>query len=154
MANEILVVDDKELLVEQETTQEVIELPSSTELLEVAAQGPMGPQGPVGPMGPQGPVGPQGPMGPQGPQGPQGDPGPMGPQGPVGPMGPPGDTHYTHVQAVASDTWVIDHNLGKYPSVSVVDSANDEVEGSVNHVNPMRVILVFSAPFSGKAFLN
>ena len=130
MANEILVVDDKELLVEQETTQEVLELPSSTELLEVAAQGPMGPQGPVGPMGPQGP---------------KGDP---------GPMGPPGDTHYTHIQAVASDTWVIDHNLGKYPSVSVVDSANDEVEGSVNHVNPMRVILVFSAPFSGKAFLN
>ena len=130
MANEILVVDDKELLVEQETTQEVLELPSSTELLEVAAQGPMGPQGPVGPMSPQGP---------------KGDP---------GPMGPPGDTHYTHIQAVASDTWVIDHNLGKYPSVSVVDSANDEVEGSVNHVNPMRVILVFSAPFSGKAFLN
>lgn len=130
MANEILVVDDKELLVEQETTQEVLELPSSTELLEVAAQGPMGPQGPVGPMGPQGP---------------KGDP---------GPMGPPGDTHYTHIQAVASDTWVIDHNLGKYPSVSVVDSANDEVEGSVNHVSPMRVILVFSAPFSGKAFLN
>lgn len=145
MANEILVVDDKELLVEQETTQEVLELPSSTELLEVAAQGPMGPQGPVGPMGPQGPVGPMGSVGPTGPQGPKGDP---------GPMGPPGDTHYMHIQSVASDTWVIDHNLGKYPSVSVVDSANDEVEGSVNHVDPMRVILVFSAPFSGKAFLN
>jgi hypothetical protein len=149
-----LIVEETLILADQPDDSVLVDEVEVVEIVEVAEQGPMGPQGPAGPMGPQGPVGPMGPQGPAGPMGSVGPTGPQGPKGDPGPMGPPGDTHYTHTQAVASDTWVIDHNLGKYPSVSVVDSANDEVEGSVNHVDPMRVILVFSAPFSGKAFLN
>lgn len=65
-----------------------------------------------------------------------------------------GDSNYVHTQALASSTWTVDHNLGKYPSVSVVDSANDEVEGGIKHVSINQLILTFSAPFTGRAFIN
>lgn len=64
------------------------------------------------------------------------------------------DAHYAHEQAVASDTWTINHGLGKYPSVTIVDSAGDEVEGNVNHVGLNQTVVSFSAAFSGRAFLN
>src|SRR5216117_1157386 len=33
------------------------------------------------------------------------------------------DKTFRHVQIVAVDTWVITHNLGKYPTVAVVDTS-------------------------------
>jgi len=62
--------------------------------------------------------------------------------------------HYTHIQTAALASWTIEHFLGKYPSVSIVDSANDEVYGEVNHIDINTLTVSFSAPFSGKAFLN
>lgn len=64
------------------------------------------------------------------------------------------DSFYLHEQPIASASWVIDHNLGKYPSVTIVDSSNEECEGNVLHVSLNRVIVSFSAAFSGRAFLN
>jgi hypothetical protein len=61
---------------------------------------------------------------------------------------------HIHNQTVSSSTWNITHNLNKYPSVSIVDSSNEEVIGEVEHVNSNSLIVKFSAPFSGKAFLN
>ena len=63
-------------------------------------------------------------------------------------------TAYVHTQTVAAAVWTIIHNLGKYPSVSIVDSANDEVIGEVRYTNTNQVVVTFSAAFSGKAFLN
>jgi hypothetical protein len=63
-------------------------------------------------------------------------------------------TAYVHTQTVAASVWTIIHNLGKYPSVSIVDSANDEVIGEVRYTNTNQVVVTFSAAFSGKAFLN
>ena len=62
--------------------------------------------------------------------------------------------HYTHDQPVASATWSIAHNMGKNPSVSIVDSSGDEVIGSVAHVSLNQLVVSFSAAFSGKAYLN
>ena len=61
---------------------------------------------------------------------------------------------HIHNQTVSSSTWNITHNLNKYPSVSIVDSSNEEVIGEVEHTNANSLIVKFSAPFSGKAFLN
>jgi len=61
---------------------------------------------------------------------------------------------HIHNQPSASAQWAITHNLGKYPSVSVVDSANTEVIGEVEYLNDTQLIIKFSASFSGKAFLN
>ena len=61
---------------------------------------------------------------------------------------------HIHTQTVAASTWTVTHNLGKYPSVSIVDSANEEVMGEVEHVNDNSLTIKFSAAFSGKAFIN
>lgn len=74
----------------------------------------------------------------------------------TGLMGPISSTdkYYRHDQAAASDVWTITHSLDKYPSVTIVDSAGDEVEGSVNHISTSTLEVTFSAPFSGRAYLN
>lgn len=61
---------------------------------------------------------------------------------------------HIHNQTVSSSTWNITHNLNKYPSVSIIDSSNEEVIGEVEYTNANSLIVKFSAPFSGKAFLN
>lgn len=72
----------------------------------------------------------------------------------MGPIAAGSDKYYMHEQASASAVWTILHVLGKYPSVTIVDSAGDEVEGSVNHISTSTLEVTFSAPFSGRAYLN
>lgn len=61
---------------------------------------------------------------------------------------------YVFTQAIPATVWTINHNLGKFPSINVVDEANDEVIGKVNYTNNNQIVVTFSAAFSGKAFLN
>ena len=63
---------------------------------------------------------------------------------------------FVYEQGIASNTWVIEHNLGKIrPSITVVDSA-DTVVGlfQAEYVNDNKVILHFNGEFVGKAYLN
>lgn len=62
--------------------------------------------------------------------------------------------NYIHDQQVASATWVVLHNMNKYPSVNIVDTANDEVTGEVRYNNLNQLTITFTAAFSGKAYLN
>lgn len=62
--------------------------------------------------------------------------------------------NYTHIQNTPSDTWVILHNMGKRPSVSIVDTAEDEVEAEIKYDTNNQITITFSAAMSGKAFLN
>lgn len=64
------------------------------------------------------------------------------------------DKHYTHTQGTASSTWNVSHNLGKYPSVQIFDSANTKVIGEVEHTDTNNCTITFSAAFGGKAYLN
>ena len=57
-------------------------------------------------------------------------------------------------QGAAATTWDITHNLGKFPSITVIDTGNTVVTGEYNYVTNNRVILTFSAAFAGKAYLN
>lgn len=72
--------------------------------------------------------------------------------GPPGPAG--GDVTYVHTQTVLSNNWVINHNLGKYPSVSVVDSGNTEIIPDVRYTSLNQVSVIFGSATSGKAYLN
>ena len=65
-----------------------------------------------------------------------------------------GDKTYVHTQATASAEWTITHSLGKYPAVSVVDSAGNVVVGEVTYIDVNALIVCFTAIFSGKAFCN
>lgn len=77
-------------------------------------------------------------------------------EGPQGPSGTPGtgDLSYTHNQSSPSATWTITHNLGKYPSVTIVDSAGTQLLGQVVHDSINQVTATFTTAFSGKAYLN
>lgn len=77
--------------------------------------------------------------------------------GPPGPQGPPGaatsDVHI-HIQAIPSDSWTIVHNLGYYPSVTVVDTQGEVVIGRVHYDSMSAVTVTFSAAFGGEAYLS
>lgn len=124
----------------------------------------------------------RGPPGPTGPPGPKGDPGPQGPPGMGGTgtdevwVGPdePTDPNielwvdedenppvveapalaYAYTQPTPSDVWVIDHNLGFYPNVTVIDSGGSTVEGEVTYPTIDQLQLTFSGAFSGVAYLS
>jgi hypothetical protein len=64
------------------------------------------------------------------------------------------DANYVHDQTTPASIWIVDHNLGKFTAVSVVDSAGTEVEGDVDYLSLNTVRLTFSSPFSGKAYFN
>jgi hypothetical protein len=55
---------------------------------------------------------------------------------------------------VAASVWVVVHNMGKFPSVSIVDTANDQVEGEVRYNSNNQLTITFTAPVAGKAYLN
>ena len=61
---------------------------------------------------------------------------------------------FTFNQVVASTTWIINHNLGKFPSITVIDTADTVVTGEYTYTDNNNVTLTFSAGFAGKAYLN
>lgn len=61
---------------------------------------------------------------------------------------------YTHVQGSASTSWTINHNLGFYPSVEIVNSAGVAVIGDYQYINPNTIVANFTDPFAGKAYLS
>jgi hypothetical protein len=62
--------------------------------------------------------------------------------------------HYVHDQQTASASWTVTHNMNKFPAVSIVDTANDEVIGQVTYNTLNQLTITFTAAFSGKAYLN
>ena len=57
-------------------------------------------------------------------------------------------------QGVPATTWDITHNLGKFPSITVIDTGDTVVTGEYNYKSNNNVTLTFSAAFAGKAYLN
>ena len=65
-----------------------------------------------------------------------------------------GQGTYSFTQASASSVWTINHNMNKYPAITVVDSSGNVVVGFETYNNNNQITITFSAPFSGKAYLN
>lgn len=61
---------------------------------------------------------------------------------------------YIHIQEEASSVWVINHSLNRMPSVYSADDLNEEIIGEVSYESLSRVVIVFSEPVSGKAYLS
>jgi hypothetical protein len=66
----------------------------------------------------------------------------------------PAATRHEHTQGNATTTWTINHLLGGYPSVMIVDSAKTVVIGEVNYVSTSQVVVNFTSAFSGYAYLT
>jgi hypothetical protein len=61
---------------------------------------------------------------------------------------------YTHEQTLASDEWVIDHNLGFYPNIIVVDDNYKVMECTRKYPTLNRVVCTFENQVTGKVFLR
>lgn len=68
------------------------------------------------------------------------------------------DKTFVFTQGIPAITWTIQHNLGKFPSVGVVDTAsvaNGQLYyGDVKYIDSNNLTVTFKSEFSGKAYLN
>jgi len=79
--------------------------------------------------------------------------------GPPGPAGPPGQNGqaiaYEHIQAVASSSWVINHNLNFRPNITVEEAiTGDEIMCGIIHHSITQLELQFNTPRAGMAYLS
>lgn len=69
-------------------------------------------------------------------------------------LGLDGDANFLFKQNEASAEWLIVHNLNKYPAVSIIDSAGEEVVGNITYDSKNQVTIKFNGAFKGTATLN
>jgi hypothetical protein len=53
-----------------------------------------------------------------------------------------------------ASAWIIDHNLQKYPQVTLIDDQGFEFEADISFNNLNQVTVMFAEPMSGKAVLT
>lgn len=81
--------------------------------------------------------------------------GPPGLQGPQGPPGPPGDGGYRwDSPATPATVWLINHNLGRRPSVQAFTTGGVAVGAVFHHINDNQVRIEFNAAQAGYALLT
>jgi hypothetical protein len=61
---------------------------------------------------------------------------------------------FVFTQGVPATVWNIQHNLGKFPSVSVVNNNDLLMNGEITYIDNNNITCNFSAAFAGKAYLN
>ena len=59
---------------------------------------------------------------------------------------------FTFSSALA--VWTVTHNLNRFPSVTVVDSAGDEIYANVDYVDANNLTVTFATPTTGTVYLN
>ena len=64
------------------------------------------------------------------------------------------DLTFVFNQAVASVTWNITHNLGKFPSVTMVLNTGQKGYGDVVYIDDNNLTITFASAESGKAYMN
>ena len=121
----------------------------------------------------QGPPGPAGPPGPPGVNGTGTDEVWIGPDDPIvasptielwvdsddasgggGGGGTTGPVAYVHTQGAVAASWIVVHNLGFFPNVTVIDSSGATCEGDVAHIDSTTLTIQFSGGFTGTAYLS
>lgn len=77
-------------------------------------------------------------------------------QGPPGPPGADGSIGgaYEHIQAVASDVWTVNHNLGYRPAASLLTVGGKEMWAEVIHTNTNQFVAYFDTPTTGVAICS
>jgi hypothetical protein len=61
---------------------------------------------------------------------------------------------YVHTQASISSTWTINHNLGFFPNITVLDNSNRILETFIQYNNINTATIIMNSAASGKAFLT
>lgn len=78
--------------------------------------------------------------------------------GPAGKAGANGinsnDQPFRFTQSQAASVWTVQHNLGRFPTVTVVDSAGNLGFGSVVYIDSNNLVINFGNAFAGDAYLS
>lgn len=80
--------------------------------------------------------------------GPQGAPGPPGADGQPG---TPGGSQFLLNQTAPSATWLVQHNLGYLPHITIIDASGEVVLTDIHHTDVNQAVLTFASPTTGKA---
>lgn len=73
-------------------------------------------------------------------------------EGIQGPAGADGlMSSHLHTQSVAAAEWIVNHNFGYKPDVSIYDNGGNEVEAQVLHMSDNQVRIYFAAANAGFA---
>lgn len=70
-----------------------------------------------------------------------------------GPQGPSGAAAFVYQQAAPATTWTINHNLGYKPSVELLDSGSQEIDGDVSHPSDNQTVVTLNPASAGLARL-
>ena len=70
-----------------------------------------------------------------------------------GPQGPSGASAFVYQQAAPATTWTINHNLGYKPSVELLDSGSQEIDGDVSHPSDNQTVVTLNPASAGLARL-
>ncbi len=65
-----------------------------------------------------------------------------------------GDKHYTAQVSTPNVLWVVIHNLGKLPAVSITNNSGKQIEAEVIYDNANQCSIRFNSPTSGFIHLN
>ncbi len=103
------------------------------------------------PDGVTGPAGPSGPMGPSGVAGASGAPGASGASGMPGASAA---DYFLYTQVSASSSWIINHTLNRPCAVTVLDTDGTVIEADVYFVSSTSILIEFSLPQAGQAYLT
>jgi len=69
-------------------------------------------------------------------------------------QGPPGNVAaYTHVQSSPASIWIINHNLGYKPDVTLYSNGGVVMYAEIVHVSNNQTQIIFTLPTSGVARL-
>jgi len=60
---------------------------------------------------------------------------------------------YNHEQTLEADEWIINHNLGKKPIVTLVDENDIVMVGTIQYMSLNQIKVNFSTPVKGRAYL-
>ena len=71
-----------------------------------------------------------------------------------GPRATINTTTYVFEQGIASDVWVINHNLNKRPSIILIDSAGTVFQAKIEYNSNNQVTIYLNGATTGKAYLN
>lgn len=64
------------------------------------------------------------------------------------------DRQFVFTQTTPIEVWAIQHSMEKFPAVTTVDSAGNEIIGDVTYLDTNNVTVTFTSKIAGKAYLN
>ena len=64
------------------------------------------------------------------------------------------DVNFVYTTPIPMSCWEIEHNMNKYPSVTLSDMAGNVIVGEIRYINLNKVVVNLSEAICGKAYLN